>query len=79
GGQPLRISEFERNYNRERLIGLIKGFDVVKEEYFYPERVESRLVWIKLNRRQADKIALSRTGHSVSCPKKEGIISKRER
>ncbi len=65
GRQPLRISKFERNYNRERLMGLIKGFDLIKEEYFYPERMKSRLVWMKLSREQADKRAYLEPG--IAC------------
>ncbi|MEM1510031.1 MAG: class I SAM-dependent methyltransferase [Thermofilaceae archaeon] len=50
-GQTLRITEFERNYNRQRLTKLIKGFKVVKEEYFYPERVGNRLARNKIIQR----------------------------
>jgi len=48
GNEPLRVSSFERNYNRKRLTELTAGLEYLKEEYFCPFRCGKRLIWVKL-------------------------------
>jgi len=61
-GQTLRISKFERNYNRKRLTKLINGFHILKEEYFYPMNYGRRLIWVKLSRESIDEKAFKNPG-----------------
>jgi SAM-dependent methyltransferase len=55
GGEPLRISSFERRYNRQRLGKLTRGLKVIKEDYFYPLRSGKRLYWLRLSKEKIDK------------------------
>ena len=65
GSGPLRVTSFERNYNRSRLDELISGFGVVREDYFYPLKVNRRLVYVRVSRGLADKLPYSHAG--VAC------------
>lgn len=65
GDQPFRITNFERNYNRHRLMELTKNFETIIEDYFYPEPRGRRLKWTKLNKEQAGKRFFINSG--VAC------------
>jgi 2-polyprenyl-3-methyl-5-hydroxy-6-metoxy-1,4-benzoquinol methylase len=41
----------ERQYDRERLDGLVSGYNILKEEYFY--RDESASVWMRIDKKRA--------------------------
>lgn len=64
GNEPCRLSEFERNYDQERLKKLVNGFRIIKEEYFYPKHVEQnkRLIWKKIDRERIGKRPFSGAG-----------------
>jgi len=55
GGEPLRVTSFERTYNRQRLDELTRELKVVKEDYFYPLRSGKRLYWLRLSKEKMDK------------------------
>jgi len=55
GNEPLKVYPQERHYNRQRLEKLVEGFQVIKEDYFYPRRVKGRIYWIKMSREEIDK------------------------
>ena len=55
GGEPLRVTSFERVYNRQRLGELTKGLKIIKEDYFYPLRSGKRLRWLRLSKEKIDK------------------------
>lgn len=60
GKGPFRLSEFERNYDRERLKKLIEGYNILREDYFYPKLLKNgRVNWIKLNKKQIDKLTFN--------------------
>jgi len=65
GNQPPRITEFERNYNIQRLMELTRNFESIIEDYFYPELRGGRLIWIKLNREQVGKRIFTNPG--IAC------------
>jgi len=48
GGNSVRTTPSERNYDRRRLRKLVQDFRVLREEYFYPRR----LSWVKTGREQ---------------------------
>jgi len=62
---PLKIDRFERYY-RQRLKELINGMKVVKEDYFYPYKAKKRLLWIKLQREEVDKLSFHK-GPGLAC------------
>jgi SAM-dependent methyltransferase len=62
GNEPLRVSPSERNYNRKRLTELVKSFDILKEEYFYPLRRGKRFIWVKFDRKQIDEKTFPEAG-----------------
>jgi hypothetical protein len=55
GGEPLRVTSFERVYNRQRLGELTKGLKIIKEDYYYPLRSRKRLCWLRLSKEKMDK------------------------
>jgi len=55
GKVPLRVTSFERIYNRERLSELTRGLRIIKEDYFYPLRRGKRLYWLRLSKEEMDK------------------------
>ena len=55
GGGPLRVTSFERIYDRQRLGELTRGLEIIKEDYFYPLRSGKRLRWLRLSREKVDK------------------------
>jgi SAM-dependent methyltransferase len=55
GKAPLRVTSFERIYNRERLSELTRGLRIIKEDYFYPLRGGKRLYWLRLSKEEMDK------------------------
>lgn len=62
GSHPIRVYLSERNYNRYTLEKLLKGFQIVKEEYFYPKRIRSRLHWMKMDREKIDQQKFTEPG-----------------
>jgi len=55
GRAPLRVTSFERNYNRKRLSELTRGLKIIKEDYFYPLRSRKRLYWLRFSKDKMDK------------------------
>jgi len=62
GNNPLKVYSSERNYNRQRLEKLVEGFQIISEEYFYPERMGRRLQWTKMNREKIDQKSFTEPG-----------------
>lgn len=46
---------FERLYNKDRLSKLIEDFDILTEEYFYPNRIGKKIKWNQMDSEEIDK------------------------
>jgi SAM-dependent methyltransferase len=55
GGNLFKTLPFERQYNRERLTLLLKDFEVLEEDYFFPNQYRQRIYWIKMNKNKIDR------------------------
>jgi SAM-dependent methyltransferase len=55
GGEPLRVTSFERTYDRQRLGELTRELKINREDYFYPLRSGKRLRWQRLSKEKMDK------------------------
>jgi ubiquinone/menaquinone biosynthesis C-methylase UbiE len=58
--RSLQVTSSGRIYNRMRLKELTKNFQVLKEEYFYHQHVNSRIIWTKIDKKWLDKITSTR-------------------
>jgi len=55
GGGPLRVTTFERQYDRQRLRELAEGLKIIRDDYFYPLRRGKHLHWAGLSKEEMDK------------------------
>ncbi|WP_455277748.1 class I SAM-dependent methyltransferase [[Eubacterium] cellulosolvens] len=55
GNNPLEVNSFERHYNRQRLDFLVKDFEILIEEYFYPRMKNLKVQWSKMRREEIDQ------------------------
>jgi SAM-dependent methyltransferase len=66
GDNPFKLNAsgrvIERNYNRQRLERIVQGFQVIKDEYFYPKRLKRRYGWTQMNREKIDKQSFPEAG-----------------
>lgn len=62
GKGPIRITSTERQYDRDRLNMLVEGFEIAVEEFFYPFRVNKRLIWISLPKDKIDNLGFTEPG-----------------
>jgi SAM-dependent methyltransferase len=53
-GGALRVTSFERTYDRHRLGELTRGLKIIKEDYFYPLRSGKRLHWLRFSKEKMD-------------------------
>jgi len=71
GGEPLRVTPFERIYDRQRLSELTRGLKRIKEDYFYPLRTGKRLRWLRLSREKMDEQTFKEPGIACLVLKKQ--------
>jgi predicted SAM-dependent methyltransferase len=50
GTDIFKEDSFERNYNEKRLFKLVEDFEIIEEEYFYPQKFGKKYQWIKMDR-----------------------------
>ncbi len=65
GDNPFRLYSFERNYNRERLTKLLQQFQIIKENYFFPEKIKQGGYWKKMCCKEIDKQSFTTPG--IAC------------